>query len=138
MQFNAVKERLSAPDIKFTDVSGKDWFNDAVYRLAEKGIVRGFSDGSFKPAKDVYVDEFITMVCRALGAEVQPAPVGEYWAKPYIDYAKSIGLITDGEFKAYNKPINREQTARIAVRAAKKLAQGEPKTYPPVRLLRRI
>ena len=55
------------PDIRggsasFTDVKNDAWYYDAVTALSSAGIMSGYADGSFKPAKAVTRAEFVTIM----------------------------------------------------------------------------
>jgi hypothetical protein len=52
-----------------------------------------------------------------------------YWAKPYIDAAMEEGIISEGEFADYKKPLSREKMARIIVRAALKVEEAPGGEY---------
>jgi hypothetical protein len=62
-------------------------------------------------------DEFIKVVVLVTGNKVEKGP--GYWAQPYIDRARVMGLIAGGELeeKDYKRPITRGEIARIVVRA---------------------
>lgn len=117
-----VQEKLAAltqKDIdksigKFSDVK-KHWAASCIGKLTSLGIISGYSNGTFKPDKEVNIDEFIAMIVHALG--FKPESGNKYWAQPYIDIAKEQKLIGKNEFASYTKPINREQAVRIAVKA---------------------
>ena len=51
----------------FSDVSGEHWAKEAVEALADKGIISGFGDGSFKPDNNVTREEFVKMAVVAFG-----------------------------------------------------------------------
>ena len=93
------------------------WSYSMVKRLESYGIVKGFGDGTFRPDDPVGVDAFVKMTVCALGYKVE-AQDG-YWAVPYIEKAKEIGLIEDGEFFDYTRAITRSEMARISARALK-------------------
>ena len=47
---------------QFSDVQFGDWYNNAVSWAAEKGIVAGFEDGTFRPNQNVTREELATML----------------------------------------------------------------------------
>ncbi len=53
-------------NIEFTDVKADDWFSSSVKWAADKNIVKGFEDGSFKPNQKVTVQEFAAMLDRLI------------------------------------------------------------------------
>ena len=100
---------------KFSDIKESDWFTQTVSKLVGLGIIDGYPDGTFKPQGNINTDAFIKMTVTALGHEIENGE--DYWAENYIEKAKEIGLLENGEFSDYTKPINRAEIARIIVRA---------------------
>lgn len=48
----------------FSDVPENQWFSDSVIELAEEGIITGYNDGTFGPAKDVNRAELAVILDR--------------------------------------------------------------------------
>ena len=93
------------------------WSYSMVKSLESYGIVKGYDDGTFRPDDAINADAFIKMAVLALGYEVEN---GEgYWAAPYIEKAFEAGLLEEGEFFDYTRPITRSEMARIVARALK-------------------
>ncbi|CAH1221602.1 hypothetical protein PAECIP111893_04740 [Paenibacillus plantiphilus] len=102
----------------FKDVKSSDWFYSSVASLVQRGIVNGFSDGTFKPKQTVTRAELIKMVVTALKLDVSERKEGQSWYVPYVEAAKTAGVYTTKDFAAgWDQPITRLETARIAVRA---------------------
>lgn len=53
-------------NIEFTDVKADDWFSSSVKWAADKNIVTGFEDGSFKANQKVTIQEFAAMLDRLI------------------------------------------------------------------------
>jgi hypothetical protein len=85
-------------DSPFSDLKSSNWAYQSVNAMKEKGIIEGFPDGSFKPAKSVTYGEFIKMLVSSMGYTNLPAPVvtpdtpptQSHWAYSY--YQKSVEL----------------------------------------------
>jgi hypothetical protein len=99
----------------FKDIESH-WAKDTILQLVDRGIINGYADGTFRPDNSINRDEYIKLVVAALGYELTNGP--DYWAQPFIDKALELGLIREGEFKAYDTPIHREEMASIIVKAA--------------------
>ncbi len=99
---------------RFTDVA-KHWAAPSIGKLTSLGILSGCGDGTFRPDRQVSIDEFICMTVRSLGFKLESG--GTYWAQPYIDIAIAQKLIDKSEFVSYTKSIKREQAVRIAIKA---------------------
>ncbi len=69
----------------FTDVKDH-WALEYITALSDKGIIRGYEDGSFRPQSNITKAEFATMVQRAfsLSGEKEYADVKGHWAEDYI------------------------------------------------------
>lgn len=50
----------------FKDVAATDWFNPAIAKAQEYGIIDGYEDGRFQPEKTVTREEAAVMMVRAM------------------------------------------------------------------------
>ncbi len=50
----------------FFDVPANSWYSDSVYSLAEKGIIEGYADGTYKPENFVNRAELAVMLNRLI------------------------------------------------------------------------
>lgn len=82
---------------RFTDISSYGWAADSIQTLYELGIVKGYSDTEYGPARNISRIEFITMLSRTLAhfdencvenARVYyyPSYSKNHWSKPEYDY----------------------------------------------------
>lgn len=85
---------------RFTDVSSGYWAEDFIVDLANKGIIAGFPDGSFKPNDPVTRAQFAAMVKNAFNQSKNRANVSfvdvpsGYWAAPAIGEAYQMGFLS--------------------------------------------
>ena len=56
-------------DMKFKDVPDTHWAAKAIDELSEKGIIKGYEDGTFKPEQSVTRAEVAVMISRAMEAK---------------------------------------------------------------------
>lgn len=107
----------SFANVKFTDIKGDEWYGSTAIALAEKGLIKGYPDGSFGANKNITVGEFITVVTRSIDPTLGSSKTGK-WYQTYVDKATQIGLVKSGEFNSsdYDRPITRGEMARILVR----------------------
>lgn len=79
--------RLSARErlVSFTDVDGSP-YQDAVYELADEGIISGFEDGTFRPHAPVSRQQFAKMIVNTLGL----TPTGDE-VSPFSDVSGTVG-----------------------------------------------
>ncbi len=106
----------------FKDIS-KHWAQANILKAAEKGIVSGYSDGTFRPDNAVTRAEFSTMLNKALGnngtADSLFSDVKETaWYYAQVCKGVSAGYIagySDGSFRP-NTTITREEAAVMMAR----------------------
>lgn len=55
-----------ASSVFFNDVSTNTWYSNAVINLSDKGIIKGYSDGTFGPTKNVSRAELAVMLDRLI------------------------------------------------------------------------
>jgi len=60
-----------AVTVLFTDVPEAEWYAESVYNLQEKGIIEGYSDGTYQPSANVNRAELATMLDRLTDYEDQ-------------------------------------------------------------------
>ncbi|WP_338553020.1 NEAT domain-containing protein [Paenibacillus sp. KS-LC4] len=124
----AGKDELNEPVVTdFKDIQGH-WAQASIEKALELGIVKGYSDGKFRPNGVVTRAEFAVLISRALkltdgstSAAFNDSKLIPAWAKPHIDRAAKAGLISgyaNGTFLP-SKEINRSELTSIIVRAAK-------------------
>lgn len=120
----------------FKDVSVKHPFLETIGKLKEKGLIKGYEDGTFAPDSTVSRAEFITMVMASVvknpkGADCF-ADVKGHWSERFVCAAQVKGLVkgyTDGTFKPNNN-INFAEASVIFAKAnrlnPKKAGASEP------------
>ncbi|WP_312648912.1 S-layer homology domain-containing protein [Aminipila sp.] len=105
----------SAGNAKYNDLKNTNWSYEAVNTMSQKGIVKGYNDGSFKPGNVVTYGEFIKMALIAsTGQDVGNSATGN-WAKGYYDKALELKYFGSTDIKAeqLNNQISRSDMALI-------------------------
>ena len=74
----------------FSDMSGYGWAEPFVGLMADKGIAKGYPDGTFKPGANVKVSELAAFVIRACG--INDADLGGTWPDNYMKKADEMDL----------------------------------------------
>ena len=112
----------------FTDVSKKFHKYEAIKFVKEKGIVSGYSDGTFRPYSNINRAEFIKIIIKSQFSQSEIDNCNSYsfkdvsstaWYAPYVCVAKSNNIISgysDGTFQP-SKTINFAEAAKITVNA---------------------
>lgn len=89
-----------AQSARFNDVSSSYWAQPFVEALANRGVITGFPDGSFRPNDPVSRAQFAAMVDKAFTVSSQRSPQNfsdvpsNYWARNAIDSAYSRGFMS--------------------------------------------
>jgi len=107
-----------ATPVEFSDVPANYWAYPFIAALAKRGILTGFSGGSFKPDEPVNRSQYaaiIETVFKSESAVQNPIDFkdvpGNFWATPAIDKAVKTGFLKgypEGTFQP-NQPISRMQ-----------------------------
>ena len=119
------KDKVIDKDVYFTDVTNDKWYAESVKWAASKGIIAGYTDGTFKPDKKVTRQEFCVMLnnlLKANGIELEtvvPVDEAEFakadsWAKDAMIAMKRAGLVNveaSGKFGPKSK-FTREELAK--------------------------
>ena len=106
--------------IPYKDVTERDWSYEAIGFMTEKGIIKGYEDGSFRPKEAISRAEFAAMAARfdklvaGTGNPFNDVP-DTHWAVRSIDSAAAKGWVSgypDGSFKPERK-ITRSEVVSI-------------------------
>jgi len=127
----------------FTDVGTDHPYRDAILDLAEREVIEGYDDGTFRPGEPVWRQHFAKMIVLALGLpcyESDVCPFGDvtqggsttYYPDNFIAVAAEQGItkgIGGDTFGPY-QDISRAQVITMVVRAVDKLSPGTLSTPP--------
>jgi len=117
-----------AVDTSFSDVPRKHWASYFIKLGADTGLVTGYKNGTFQPAKSLNRAEGVTILARfaelKLPEELTEGPFsdlpGRHWAAKAVTAARSAGMLvflTDKPFDP-NKELTRSEAAEIISRTA--------------------
>ena len=121
----------------FSDLGLAQWASESILYLADRGIISGYEDGTFKPQNTLLREEFVTMVVNAFLSDSQQgniefADVNEgAWYTPFISRAAASGIIagiSENEF-GIGRTITREDMAVILYRLLPKTEENSTATY---------
>ncbi|MBU1026637.1 MAG: S-layer homology domain-containing protein, partial [Candidatus Margulisbacteria bacterium] len=92
--------KMQVDDAPFVDVPPNFWAASYIKSAADRGFVKGYLDGTFKPNKTVSRAEAVTLVVKYLGLDASrvleppfPDVPGRFWAAKDITTAKEAGLL---------------------------------------------
>ncbi|MFD0961301.1 S-layer homology domain-containing protein [Paenibacillus chungangensis] len=114
------------PSVRFSDISGH-WAENKIAQAVELGIVKGYTDGTFKPNATVTRAEFAVMLANAMNLSGDGATLAGFsdsakiaaWAKTSVAQAVEAGFITGYEDMTFRPAaeITRVQLAAMIARA---------------------
>lgn len=107
----------------FSDLTQYDQYLIAIDTLQDEGILKGYEDGSFKPANPINRAEFVTILVAAAKQTPKGSScfndVGSEWFAPYVCAAKEAGIVDgygDGSFKPFDN-ISFVEASKMIVQA---------------------
>ena len=114
-----VDTSVSSNSSTFTDVYSDAWYANAVIVLASRGVVKGHTDGTFRPDAPISRAEFVTMLSRfdslSTGTMKFSDVPADHWAYDNIVSASAKGWTNgyvDGTFRPAQN-ITRSEAARM-------------------------
>ena len=135
-EFAAILVRaLGLPEGKtsqFSDTAKSAWYYGSVSTATQYGIIKGYSDGSFKPGANITREEAMAMMQRAAKVAGYAGTTGTLtgfsdassvgaWAKSAVAYNVGSGLIQGNAGKLNPKnSITRAETAVVVLRLLQK------------------
>ncbi len=132
MFYRLLKNQNVSGSASFSDMTGNEWYAEAVYTLSKLGIVQGYGDGTFRGNDSISRAAFTAIASRFLKANgltltgsAQFSDVPEtHWAHNVIARAASYGWIggyEDGTFRPA-APITRAAVTAIINRMLNRAA----------------
>lgn len=116
----------------FTDVSldyndhvASPWYLDYVCVGKHNGFLKGYPDGSFKPAQDINFVEAAKIIVGGFGEMVMP---GEPWYKAYVEELANKNAIPK-TITAFDQKITRGEMAEIIYRVKANVTTLASQTY---------
>ena len=118
-----IEEAVTLDDFKagstvsLSDIQGH-WGESAIKSMVQKGAIKGYEDGTFKPDKTISRSEFLAIAIRSTYPDYTPAGVGDAWWTGEYNKAIEKGIITENEMSRseMDAPIRREEMTMIMVR----------------------
>ena len=104
----------------FTDVPAELWSAPVVAWCAERQIVHGMGDGSFKPDSPLTGQQFAKILLCAFDLGDPDRYVGDGWDIRVTEDAAEKGLLEGDEEMCSDQPISRQQASLMALNAQKK------------------
>jgi hypothetical protein len=80
----------------FTDISPEDWYSSSIIRMANNGIIEGYSDKTFRPNQDITRAETTVMMDRMLKL-MEERGLKDYYISEKFSIKFVKNLIQEGE-----------------------------------------
>jgi len=135
--FVSMMPAAMARTLTFWDVNENHWAYEAINEMAKRGIISGYSDGSFRPNDPVTRAEFAKIMIAAAGVKLtNPDSLKQtfedvnrnHWAFPYVELAKPyLTGYQNGSVYTY-KPNDNAVREDIAVALVRLLKYDTTKT----------
>ena len=102
----------------FSDVVEEHWAAGYINELTQKGIINGYTDGTFKPNNTLTRGEFLKLIITASIPDLdfsKVTPKYYHWAASYVTVAENYGVIEKDQILGTNidKPISRIEVIKI-------------------------
>lgn len=103
----------------FTDITSKTTNYKYINYLANKGVIGGYKDGTFKPSTKMSNSKFIGMLVRTVNPKSSRATKGNDYNKALMDEAIAMGILKKYELSKddYNKAMTKADMALWVARA---------------------
>jgi len=116
--YNYEGQPAEATANKFPDIKNGDWYFNATRWGANKGVVTGYGDGSFKPNDNVTIEQVAVILHNYSGkpaATGDLSSVGKYddWAANGLQWAVANGVLKNVPFTNATENATRAQTAQM-------------------------
>ena len=104
---------------KFWDVPKDHWAFEYIADLADRGVIDGYEDGSFKPESTVTRAEWAKIMVDAAGVAVNDNSVNftdmsNHWANKYVNAAKNyLTGYTDGSYRPNQAAVREDVTVAM-------------------------
>lgn len=108
----------------FKDVNENKWYSESVAFMEKAGLIKGYSDNTFKPENGITRAEFASIIAKYMGNNIDDNSVDgikftdvkeSFWAKGSIDYISSKGIMSgrgNNKFEP-NEKITRAEVAKV-------------------------
>lgn len=116
MIFNLIS--LKSYGVTFSDLQKEHWAYNSIMILVEDGVINGYTDGTYKPEREVTRGEFIKLIMVSLYEGDEYFKTNNFnlghWAYPYaIEAAMSGYLMSDTDISNMDGAISRKEMVHI-------------------------
>ncbi|MBA4336394.1 hypothetical protein C0416_01285 [bacterium] len=99
----------------FKDVDDTAWYFPYVQTAVDSGFVKGYPDGTFKPAQVVNRAEALKIALKCAKVSIRDSEPGEKWYEPYTEWAFDNKVFDPATFKP-EEQLTRGEAAYLIVK----------------------
>ncbi|MBU0705660.1 S-layer homology domain-containing protein [Patescibacteria group bacterium] len=111
----------------FPDVQKNEWFATWVCYAKDNGIIGGYPDSTFKPAKHINLAEAAKILVNTLNVDLSTDTSGQ-WYEVYIRSMQNNAYIPDS-FRTVTQLVKRSQMAEMIYRIMEEIKSKPAKTF---------
>ena len=108
--------------ISFSDLDASHWAYEYITTLADKGVINGYTDGTFRPSGNITRAEFLKLITaisypQGIIDEIK-SNYTDHWTTPYVKLAEKLNMINpyQWDIEQLNQPITRIEMVQIVSR----------------------
>ncbi|WP_240377253.1 S-layer homology domain-containing protein [Bacillus piscicola] len=108
-------EHEVTPENPFTDVDANYWAYTEINWGVGQGLVFGYDDGTFRPSKLATQAQFLAILTRFAGEDLNESLSEDHWADVHYDYLaeRNFPIVGEATDRERNQPVRRGDIARI-------------------------
>lgn len=128
-QLDECLQRFSGKGLSFAffrDAPLDAWYAPHVCMAQKDGIIRGFSDGTFRPTEKVSFVEVAKIVGGVFN--IRSDNGGKEWFRPFVFGLQEVGAIPTS-IKTFDSPVTRAEIAEIMYRLDNQITDRTSKTF---------
>lgn len=124
----ALEQIKTAIAKEFKDYSASGWYANYIAKLVGVGAISGYPDKTIKVNGTITRAEFLKILVASIyGTQIA---TDTHWASGYVKKAEAVGILSVNEINvgALNKPITRQEMAKMIILASEKSLSEAPAT----------
>lgn len=111
--------------VGFSDVSSDQWYVPYLCVAVERGIIKGYDDGTFRPGNPIAFTEAAKIIAIVQKGKL---PTDEVWYRPYVRFLQDESAIPT-EIAALASQLSRGQMAELIYRLNAKVKNKPSKSF---------
>ena len=109
-----INNEMSFKVDNFSDLKDSHWAYKSVMALADRGVINGYADSTFRPSKTLTYAECSAILIGVLGYKEEMVGV---WPNNVMDLAENLGLHKDLKFEKHSDNMTRGNVSIMLMNA---------------------